>query len=260
MEPGQNIAYISDIGAQRLKPLFIAMGAVTVVTFDLGFIIERWLRHTGRLARNTSLWQKFCSIASMIAAIAGGAGFVLLTIFDTLHHDRLHDAMLGLFIGGYVVSAIFICWEYQRLGIHFRETSVLRYSFWIKLFFIIIEVCLAIAFGVCQKYDRYNAAAVLEWTVSFIFFFYVLSFFIDFMPASRSKGHQSKATEMEVADTEAAHGTDTASRYYGLQGHPNGQRHDNAATNGYATHEYSNGHAMNGVGKHAAPVPASQNY
>lgn len=74
------------------------MGAVAVVTFDLAFIIERWLRHTGRLAPNTSFWQKFCSIASMIAAIGGAAGLILLAVFDTLRHDRIHDAMLGLFM------------------------------------------------------------------------------------------------------------------------------------------------------------------
>jgi hypothetical protein len=109
------------------------------------------------------------------------------------------------------------------------------------------------AFGVCQKYDKYNVAAVLEWVISFIFFFYVLSFFIDFMPAVRSRRHgQSKATEMEVADAEAAQGGDVAGRYYGINSPTNGQMHGNAATNGYAN-GYTNGHALNGTAK---PAPA----
>lgn len=90
--------YISDVGAQRLKPLFIAMSAVTIVTFDIAFVLERWLRHTGRLTRNTSWFQRFCSIASIIAAIAGGAGLVLLAIFDTLRHPRAHNSFLALFL------------------------------------------------------------------------------------------------------------------------------------------------------------------
>lgn len=45
---------------------------------------------------------------------------------------------------GYVISAIFICAEYQRLGIHYREHRVLRMSFWFKLAFIFVEVGLAI--------------------------------------------------------------------------------------------------------------------
>lgn len=40
---------------------------------------------------------------------------------------------------GYIISAIFICAEYQRLGIHFREHRVLRASFWLKLAFILVE-------------------------------------------------------------------------------------------------------------------------
>lgn len=45
---------------------------------------------------------------------------------------------------GYIISAIFACAEYQRLGIHFRQYRVLRASFWIKLAFIFVEIALAI--------------------------------------------------------------------------------------------------------------------
>ncbi|KAF2176707.1 hypothetical protein K469DRAFT_733642 [Zopfia rhizophila CBS 207.26] len=233
MDPKQTIAYISDVGAQSLKPLFIAMSAVTVVSFDLAFILERWLRHTGRLAHNTSLWQKLLSWLSIIAAIAGAAGLILLSIFDTVRHPRMHNSFLVLFIAGYILSAIFVCWEYQRLGIHFREHSVLRYSFWIKLSFILIEVALAIAFGVCQNQDKFNAAAVLEWVIAFIFFFYVLSFFIDFMPVVRTKNHQSRETEMDVA---LENGNE--------DGAANGERYYRRGANGAPTNGYTYGNGM----------------
>lgn len=87
-----------DVGAEGLKPLFIAMSAVTVVTFDLAFIFERWLRHTGRLVRNVSITQKLLSFLSLVAAIAGAAGLILLTIFDTLRHPHLHNCFLILFM------------------------------------------------------------------------------------------------------------------------------------------------------------------
>lgn len=262
MDPSQNIAYISDVGAQGLKPLFIAMSAVTVVSFDLAFILERWLRHTGRLAHNTSLTQKILSFLSIIAAIAGAAGLILLSIFDTLRHPHLHDGFLVLFIAGYIVSAIFICAEYQRLGIHFRQHSILRYSFWIKLFFILVEIAMAIAFGVCQNQGKYNAAAVLEWVIALIFFFYVLSFFIDFMPAVRTKHHQSRATEMDVAMEQ---GNATSSSRFLHNGATNGytNEHTNGYTNGYTNghaNGYTNGHSQNGVVKPSELVPTSQNF
>lgn len=268
MDANQSIAYISDVGAQGLKPLFIAMSAVTVVTFDIAFILERWLRHTGKLARNTSIWQKIYSGISIVAAIAGAAGLILLSIFDTVHHSKLHNIFLGVFIIGYVVSAIFICWEYQRLGIHFREHSVLRTSFWIKLAFIFIEVGLAIGFGVSSKQKKWNTAAVLEWTISFIYFFYVLSFFIDFMPAVRSKGHQSHTTEMDMARMESGtamgDGAANPEQYYrgGSYRHTNGYAQNDGAmhsathgaTNGYTN---GNGYTIGTNGYKPEPAPLS---
>lgn len=42
------IAYISDIGAGLLKPLFIAGCSVTAVCFFFTLILLRLFRHTGR--------------------------------------------------------------------------------------------------------------------------------------------------------------------------------------------------------------------
>lgn len=189
MEPGQTIAYISDVGAFGLKPLFIACGAVTVVTLDLGLLAERWLRHTGRLAKNTSATQKILSIFSLIFAIAGAAGLICLTIFDTYRHPTTHDICLLIFIGGYVISAIFLCAEYQRLGIHYRNHRVLALSFWIKLTFICVEVILAIVFAATSFTHKRNVAACFEWAVAFIYTFYVLSFIVDLWPSVRTKKH-----------------------------------------------------------------------
>ena len=253
--------------------MFIAMSAVTVVTFDLAFIFERWLRHTNKLAPNTSHWQKIYSLCATIAAIVGAAGLILLTIFDCKNNNRLHNIFLGVFIIGYIVSAIFICWEYQRLGIHYREHSILRISFWIKLFFIITEVCLAIAFAVCSKQDIWNVAAVLEWCVSFIYCFYVFSFFIDFLPATRSKHHQSKQTEMQVfeesGETERNHMGDGAAdsqQYYRgnsqmavpqtngyTNGYTNGNTYTNGNSNGYVSHT-ANGYPKPAVDP--SPLPS----
>lgn len=45
-----SIAYISDVGADILKPLFVTGGAITAVSFFLSLFIERLLRHNGRSA------------------------------------------------------------------------------------------------------------------------------------------------------------------------------------------------------------------
>ncbi|KAL1987642.1 hypothetical protein VTN96DRAFT_2883 [Rasamsonia emersonii] len=191
MSHRQTIAFISDIGAEGLKPLFIAGSTVTVVFLDLAFLSERWLRHRGVLARNKGFFDKFCSVASIFFSIAGALGLILLSIFDTVNHPHLHDGFLIMFMVGYLISAIFICLEYLRLGMAYRRLHIILFvSFWIKLGFIVVEVALSIAFGVLMKHShRKNVAAVLEWVIALIFTFYVLSFVIDLLPAVRTRRH-----------------------------------------------------------------------
>jgi len=260
MNEGQYIPYISDIGADYLKPLFIAMSTVCVVTFSLAFVFERYLRHAGKLTPNTSVWQKVYSGCATVAAIVGAAGLILLTIFDCKNHNRLHNIFLAVFIIGYIISAIFICWEYQRLGIHYREHSILRNSFWVKLAFILFEICLCIAFGVCSKQHVWNVAAGLEWTIAFVYCLYVLSFFIDFLPTLRKNSSTgSYQTEMQVAEEGGMRGgmgdgaAESGQYFRGnaapLNGHANGQ------TNGYVSH------TANGYPKPAEPAPlTSRNF
>lgn len=88
----------ADEGAQLLKPLFIAGGTVMVVTLDLSMAAERWLRHRGRLAKNTSYAQEALSVIAILCSIAGAIGLILLTIFDTLRHPVMHDRCLGVFM------------------------------------------------------------------------------------------------------------------------------------------------------------------
>ena len=116
MDPKQNIAYISDVGASNLKPLFIAGCVITTIFLDISFLSDRWLRHRGRLVPNSTTGEKALSALTIVFAILGTVGLILLSIFDTARHPKLHDVFLLLFIAGYILSAIFICWEYQRLG------------------------------------------------------------------------------------------------------------------------------------------------
>lgn len=117
MSENATIPYISNVGAHMLKPLFITGCALTTIFFDLSFAADRWLRHTRRLAPNTSTGEKVLKSLTIVFAVVGTAGLILLSVFDTWRHNILHNIFLGLFIGGYILSAIFICWEYRLLRI-----------------------------------------------------------------------------------------------------------------------------------------------
>ncbi|KAH7336537.1 Frag1/DRAM/Sfk1 family-domain-containing protein [Rhexocercosporidium sp. MPI-PUGE-AT-0058] len=182
MDATQSIAYISDVGAQSLKPLFIAGSCVTTIFLDASFLSERWLRHRGQ----------------------------------------------------------------------YREHRILRISFWIKLTFILLEVVLAIAFGTCNFKDKYNAAAVLEWTIAFIFTFYVFSFFIDLLPAVKTKhdgrrfGDGQGETQMQMEQN------DEFSREEGRGGRMTGESQRTVGGNDVRV--------VNGAKYENGPVPVASNF
>jgi Frag1/DRAM/Sfk1 family len=248
MEPNQTIAYISDVGAYSLKPLFITGCVITTVFLDLSFAAERYLRHNGRLARNTSITQKVLSWTSIVFAVVGSVGLIGLAVFDTYRYASLHNLFLLFFMAGYVLSAIFTCAEYQRLGIHYRDHRVLRASFWVKLAFILVEVGLAIVFGYLTFRGNRNVAAVVEWVISFIFTGYIISFFVDLLPSVRTKSHipQGMAERGRGADAErgvSLHGA-------GPREYERNLTNDSAGphrANGYA--DGVNGYKKNGTGR-----------
>jgi len=109
---------------------------------------------------------------------------------------------------GYLVSAIFLCLEYGRLGISYRERHVILFiSFWVKLAFVVVELVLSIAFGLCLRSSgRQNAAAVLEWVIGLLFTFYVVSFVMDLLPAVRLRHHLPQGEKDLAIDTSASLG------------------------------------------------------
>lgn len=102
-----NIAYISDVGADILKPLFITGSSITAVCFVASLTIERWLRHRGRLLPNMRRREKVMSSLAIASSVLGGAGVILLSVFDTKRHMRLHRVFLLVFMVGVALSAAF---------------------------------------------------------------------------------------------------------------------------------------------------------
>ncbi|RVD83498.1 uncharacterized protein DFL_007885 [Arthrobotrys flagrans] len=193
---GQNIAYISDIGADYLKPLFITGSSITSVCFVLSLFGARWLRHRGRILPNTSMTQRVFSIISIIGAIIGGIGLVLLAVFDTRRYTTLHRVFLVVFCGGVLVSALGTVLEYWRLKRNYKTSRALTISMWTKLIFFIVEFALAIAFGILMRNRNHNAGAIVEWVLGILFTGYLLSFNFDLLPAARSHTDQFKDVEL----------------------------------------------------------------
>lgn len=76
--------------------------------------------------------EKVMSSLAIFGAFLGGVGLILLSIFDTKRHPKLHRVFLLLFVLGAALSAIFTVIE-VNLQFLLRVIRVLTYRFIVSL-------------------------------------------------------------------------------------------------------------------------------
>ncbi|KAF5342631.1 hypothetical protein D9611_001917 [Ephemerocybe angulata] len=172
------IAYISDVGADILKPLFIAGCSVTAVGFFLCLVVERYLRHSGRLLPHMRRREKIFSTLAVLGAFMGGCGLILLSIFDTKRYTSAHRAFLLVFMIGVALSAIFTIIEYHWIKKDFTFARELRIAYWAKGIIAGTLIILSIAFAI-TLYEATDAGAVLEWLIAMLFTSYIWTYYYD---------------------------------------------------------------------------------
>ncbi|CAI7626742.1 unnamed protein product [Penicillium palitans] len=186
MKPGQNIPFISDIGAQELKPLFMIGSITTVLLLNLSFY-----KHV----QNQSYISKACTHGSFFFTVVGSTGLIMLSVLDNIAHHFMHDVCVTIFIVGFLLSAALMCLDYIYLGIaHALREPMLMTSFVIKSSFIVVELVLIIIFRITEHthYQQNNTAATLEWVIAFVFTGYILSLIVDLMPSAQRNLHNPK--------------------------------------------------------------------
>jgi len=177
-----SIAYISDVGADILKPLFVTCCAITAATFVLSLSIERLLRHQGRLHPNMRRRERAFAILAIIGSLIGGAGLLFLSIFDTKRFPKTHRVFLLVFIVGVGLAATFTVAEYRWISKDFHGVRKLRIAYIMKAIIATILILLAFAFGVAL-YKSVDTGAILEWTIAFGYTLFLLTFFYDLRQA-----------------------------------------------------------------------------
>ncbi|KAF7888400.1 uncharacterized protein EAF02_002941 [Botrytis sinoallii] len=184
-----SVPYVSDIGATKeMQPIFIIGCVLTTFLLAGCFVAERTLRHKGRLARNTDKTERVVAYLSIVSAVVGSVGLIFLSIFDVFRFRTIHNIMVGLFISGYAFSAFCQFWEHYRMGCKYRDTHAnLMVSAYTKLAFLALEGILGLAYWYVFIAKNWDAGAAIEWAVSYVFCFYILSYLFDFLPALSTK-------------------------------------------------------------------------
>ncbi|RSH85040.1 uncharacterized protein EHS24_006628 [Apiotrichum porosum] len=205
------VVFISDIAAGH-KRVFIPLTCITAAFYVASLLAERWLRYIDRLPTDIRKREEILSWLGIVCATIGGTALILLAVFDTFHHSRVHWSMTCLFVIGVAFSAIFQSGQVWSLHKdHPNRPSLLRSSI-AKLVIVVLAIAGAIAFavlyGICRGKDlarrKHTAAqceritsgaAAMEWTIAFILFFYFLTLVADLWGAAKSSPRYIRSLE-----------------------------------------------------------------
>ncbi|CAF9936245.1 MAG: hypothetical protein HETSPECPRED_010271 [Heterodermia speciosa] len=189
------VAYISDIGAFRLKPVFI-VGALLTSTTLLGTIITVHLafhqhrnRHRGLFTEHRWKYTKVSSIIACIFAFASCPCQICLPIFDNHRKHQIHQVLLSLALLGTGVTALCTTITFwgemwpprKEESPHEAKTETplgtrRRRSIMASNTLFMIEIVLGTCFIAFLWTGSYRVAGILEWVMSFLFTGYFWAF------------------------------------------------------------------------------------
>ncbi|PRP84833.1 hypothetical protein PROFUN_07487 [Planoprotostelium fungivorum] len=215
MEDEATIVFISDIGAAH-KQLFIPGCAVTATFYVLSLLAERYLRHKSRIPKGARRRERNFAIVSIVACIIAAFGLLFLSIFDAFNHSTAHWILTIVFVVGVAISALFQSLQVFCIKKGHPDRAHLRRNTIFKLVIVSVAIVLAIAFGILYAICKGDAgvtdrtycngttstAAVLEWTIAYLFDIYLLTLVLDLYPSIKTSiGYGSRHPE-EVARRE----------------------------------------------------------
>lgn len=184
--PGQvnpYVAFISDIGAFRLQPLFIAGGIITSLTLTATIISVHLARRERRLAAQKpedeqSRYEKWVSILACLFDVAACPCRICITLFDNHGHPSLHRTFLFLSLAGTALSCIctaFVLWSEMWTG-PAKGNELLRRSCVFSNSLLVLEVLLGSIFAGLLWTGQFKSGGFVEWVMAFVFTFYFWAF------------------------------------------------------------------------------------
>ncbi|KAG6370896.1 Frag1/DRAM/Sfk1 [Boletus reticuloceps] len=191
------VAYISDVGASFLKPLFVVTCCLTGPGLVISLTIERLLRHKGRLPPEFHTYERIFGGLAIAGALIAMFGLAFLSGFDTARYPTEHLIFLLVFMVGVSLSSIFTVIEFRWLADDYPEVEKLKRAYISKAVIGLSLVVLAIMFGV-SLFNAQNVGGVVEWLIAFGFTFYLLTFAYDLRMAKVGEGEVSQERRTEI--------------------------------------------------------------
>lgn len=198
----QDPVYISDVAATNLNPLFISCTGFQLIFFVGTLVMEYVLRRKQKLQPYVSQKQNTFALISIVMALIGQLGILMVSIFKTTTYHTVHITMVGVFIF-FVFWACFFNFlnsfifgnfpqrlhpNHERVIFgHHRWANLYMVSFFAKLFWLLAALAFAICFGYYMNAGDDSKSASFEWTISFWYGLLLVLWAIDLFPSAVKK-------------------------------------------------------------------------
>ncbi|KAI0877091.1 hypothetical protein GGS24DRAFT_498173 [Hypoxylon argillaceum] len=173
-----DIPFVSDIAAQTFQPVFIAGCVATGACFFGTVFAVHHVRYSPKfygLTDDTG-WRQGVSLVALVAGLVASVSLVLLGIFNTHDTPDKHQYMLMVTFGGLFISglATTVVWLDQAHGN--VMSNGLRKWYILNTFLVLCQFVLGVFFLASIFSSHLHAAGVLEWCLTYMGSFWLLSF------------------------------------------------------------------------------------
>ncbi|KAF2195162.1 hypothetical protein K469DRAFT_698722 [Zopfia rhizophila CBS 207.26] len=162
------VAFISDIAAFQLKPLFLIGGTVTALAFICTVFSVHFSRYDHRMYGIDDMkWKKGASVLAMLFGVVAGLALILLAVMDTFRFHEEHAVLLLVCFIGLVSSMVLttvVYWDQVWRPSPFRRLRAFCTASAITVF---VDFCVGVAFYCFMSSGYWRVAGILEWIVAF---------------------------------------------------------------------------------------------
>ncbi|KAH6657630.1 Frag1/DRAM/Sfk1 [Truncatella angustata] len=179
--PGQvnpDVPFISDIAAFTFKPVFVTGSTVTGIAFVGTVFAVHHVRYSPRFygLTNDAQWRQGTSFAALFMGLAAAFSLFFLSVFDTVDaHVRHRYLLMGTFGGlGLSASLTTLVW-WDQIWAPPRWAGLRKWLLFNTLL-MVSQTGVGISFVVFMYSGLYKTAGFLEWTLTYLGCFWLLSF------------------------------------------------------------------------------------
>ncbi|KAF2835015.1 hypothetical protein M501DRAFT_477228 [Patellaria atrata CBS 101060] len=171
------VAFISNIAAFQLKPVFFIGSTITGFAFIGTIYSVHWARYDPRMyGIDDARWKKTISLTSVMAGTIAGISLSLLSAMDTFRYHKKHRILLMICFGGLFVTCLCTAVVYFDQILTPSPFKRLRTYCMISTVLVLCQVGIGVSFIALLYEGYYRIAGCLEWTETFLGGFYVLTF------------------------------------------------------------------------------------